>query len=199
MMRFFVVAGLVGCSAHVVAERAPVVERAPPCPVTPAPNAGVAAPPAAPVELASSVQVEAPKRERAVVEAFDCFSTLEEKRTESLRGWASGGPDGAAWNVEGAPLRCELKLSAPCAGAVALRVLGNTKQLAKREATLAVGESTFEMLLPSAGWEKALEASPGAYSALLISISGVVSCSTDDGGAHLAFADAFMAGFSGGE
>jgi hypothetical protein len=199
MMRFLVLAGLAGRSAHPAADRVRVVEHTSPCPAIPTPSASVSAPAVVPVEPVSSARVVAPKRERAVVEAFDCFSTLEEKRSESLRAWASGGPDGAAWNVEGAPLRCELKLTTPCTGAVTLRVLGNTKRLAQRAAALTVGANTLELALPSPAWEKAVEASPAPYSALLISVSGVVSCSTDDGGAHLAFADAFMAGFSGGE
>ena len=94
MKSFFVAAGLAGCGAHVAAERAPVVPRASPCPVTPAPSASVSVPAAVPSRVAPSAQGDAPKRERAVVGKFDCFSTLEEKRTESLRAWASGGPDG---------------------------------------------------------------------------------------------------------
>ncbi len=168
-----------------------------PCPVVPAASVPAAVVP--PSKAEPSAETTRSKREQVRVEAFDCFSTLEEKRTDSLRGWASGGPDGAAWNVEGAPLRCELKLNAPCAGTVALRVLGNTKPIAKREAVLAADENTLEMRLPSAAWEKALEASAGPYSVLLISISGLLTCSTDSGDERFHFADAFVAGFSGGE
>lgn len=186
---------MVGCKPPAVAGRGAVAEPSP-CPVAPSASPPSAAESPNPSRLSEPA---APRREQALVEGFDCFSTLEEKRTESLRAWASGGPDGAAWNVDGAPLRCELRLRAPCAGAVTLRLLGNSKQLAKREAELAAGQNELDLRLPSPAWEKALEASPGPFSALLISISGFVSCSADSGGERLHFADAFLAGFSGGE
>ncbi len=199
MIRFLSAAGVVGCGAHAAAGPAVVVERAPPCPVVFSASASVSASAAAPVKAAPLTVPAAQQRDHVLVEAFDCFSTFEEKRTESLRAWASGGPDGAAWNVEGAPLRCELVLSAPCAGAAALRALGNTKLLAKHQAGLVAGKNTLEVVLPAAAWEKALEASPGPYSVLLISVSGFLSCATDAGGERFHFVDAFLAGFSGGE
>jgi len=137
--------------------------------------------------------------ERAVVEAFDCFSTWEDKQQASLRDWAAAGPDGAAWNAEGAPLRCAVRLRSSCAGALALRLRGNSKRFDEREIAATAGENALELSVPTAVWEKALEASPGPYSVLLLSISGFVSCSVDAGGRHLPFADAFLAGFSGGE
>jgi len=130
---------------------------------------------------------------------FDCFSTLEEKRTESLRAWHSGGPDGSAWNAGGAPLRCELKLRAPCAGTATLRVLGNTKQLAKREVAVGVGKNVLDWQLPSKAWEPALESSAAPFNVLLISLGGFLTCASDGGGERYHFADAFLAGFSGGE
>jgi hypothetical protein len=73
-------------------------------------------------------------------------------------------------------------------------LLGNTKLLAESEAALAVGKGTIERRLPSAAWEKALDASPGPYSVLLISIAGFATCSAVTGGERLPFADAFLAG-----
>jgi hypothetical protein len=169
-----------------------------------------AAPPPVAAPLSSTVAprtaddvTASTQHERVVVETFDCFSTHEEKRTQSLRRWASGGPDGAAWNVEGAPLRCVLGLRVTCAGTAAVRVAGNERSLSERTVALAAGENLVDFELPAQAWEGALATahltSPGPYEVLLLSVSGFVACPAEVGVAHQPFADAFLAGFSGGE
>ena len=135
----------------------------------------------------------------ALAVGFDCFSTWEDKRDESLRAWHLGGPDGSGWNVEGAPLRCELKFEAPCAGTAKLRVLGNTKQLTKREVSVKVGDNVLEWQVPTKIWERALENSEQPYSVLALAVSGFLTCPSEGTILQYHFADAFMAGFSGGE
>jgi len=114
-----------------------------------------------------------------------------------VRFFVVAGLVGCGSNAAGA--RVAVRERAPCAGAVALRGLGNTKQLVKHKAVFAAGANALELLLPTDAWERALETSAAPYRVLLISLSGFVTCPTDAGGDRLPFADAFLAGFSGGE
>ncbi len=175
-------------------------QRAVPCTAVPsAPAPAVAASAVAVAPSPPPAEPDVPRDPAALAVAFDCFSTLEEKRAESLGAWHSGGPDGSAWNVEGAPLRCELKFKAPCAGSATLWVLGNTKQLTKRDAAVKVGDNVLEWQLPAKIWDHALEGTTEPYSVLLLAVGGFLTCPLDGTVDRYHFADAFMAGFSGGE
>jgi hypothetical protein len=144
--------------------------------------------------------------ERAVkIALFDCFSLEETKRSESLRAWASGGPEGSAWNADGAPLRCEVRLSATCPGPATMRIAGNHRTLSEREVAVEVGENAFVVELALESWEPTLGESHDRapvsipYQTILLSVSGFLACTTDYGIVNHAYADAFLAGFSGGE
>src|SRR5450631_89218 len=65
------------------------------------------------------------------VVSFDCFSNKEGKRDASMRAWNAGGPSGAVWNIDGAPLVCKVTLDAPCGGSTELLLFGNRTALGK--------------------------------------------------------------------
>jgi hypothetical protein len=132
------------------------------------------------------------------VRNFDCTSTLEHKRGISLRGWDSGGPNGAAWNIYDAALVCAVALEVPCVGRTTLRIFGNTRELAKRTSTLTEGVNELEVRLPFPQWDRAALNDGTPYATLLLSLGGVVLCDTDPSEQY-PFADAFLAGFAGGE
>ncbi|MEN9580969.1 MAG: hypothetical protein RJA70_3978, partial [Pseudomonadota bacterium] len=112
----------------------------------------VALPSAAPASEPTAV-VDA--KVRAQLVSFDCFSADSDKRTQSLRQWSSGGPDGAAWNIDSAALVCELSLRAPCGGVAQLRVLGNRAPLFSQEWPVSVGTNQLTFEVPSNTWTTA--------------------------------------------
>jgi hypothetical protein len=173
-----------------------------PCPPPPGGTASVAQATESPA--GDAARLESPERYVNVAQ-FDCFSMEETKLLESLRTWRSGGPEGSAWNAGDAPLRCAVRLSATCSGPATLRVAGNQRTLSAREVTVSVGENAFEFELSQESWGAALEDSrdrspvPVPYTTLLLSVSGLLACQSDYGIVSHPFADAFLAGFSGGE
>ncbi|MGC4068286.1 MAG: hypothetical protein QM784_27280 [Polyangiaceae bacterium] len=143
----------------------------------------------------------APKQEEELhvrVTHFDCTSALEHKRGLSLRSWDSGGPNGAAWNVYDAALICTVTLDAPCVGRARFRLFGNSRELAKRTSPLTYGVNELEVRLPFPEWARAALNDGTPYDTLLLSLGGVVHCDTDPSEQY-PFADAFLAGFAGGE
>jgi len=135
---------------------------------------------------------------KAKVAYFDCFANKDPDQVCSLRNWQGGGPNGAAWNIDGAPLECKLTLEAPCSGTAGVRLFGYKSLLAKWTLKAAEGTSTTNVEIPSRLWERSAESSPWVYSTLLLSVVGVLVC-TEEPATTYPFADAFIAGFTGGE
>lgn len=137
--------------------------------------------------------------ERVLPGSFDCFPADADKRTQSLRHWAAGGPEGAAWNVDSSALVCEVSLEAPCGGVVALRVLGGRKQLLERSWSVSNGANRLSFEVRSEAWVPAVEPSAAPYGLLLLSLGGLLSCKDASTTGRYLFADAFLAGFASGE
>jgi len=135
---------------------------------------------------------------RARVVSFNCFSKKEDKSGTSLRDWNGGGPSGAAWNIDGAPLACTITLNAPCTGSTELQVFGNKTSLDKVVFRVTEGTSKTEVEIPSRLWERAAESGNLNFGTLLISVGGILVCDEDLSNIY-PFADAFIAGFTGGE
>jgi hypothetical protein len=75
-VRFLVAVPFLGCGANAAAGGAVGAERALPCPV--ASSASVLGVLSVPPKAKPPAEGLGPKREQVVVEAFDCFSTVEE-------------------------------------------------------------------------------------------------------------------------
>lgn len=139
----------------------------------------------------------APAAPGSIVIGFDCRSTAEYKRDESLREWASGGPFGAAWNIEGWPLECETRLEAPCDATMHVRLFANARPLKAETRIVKRGAIEWRVEMPAERWSDALESQDLVFQTLAFTLAGVLVCEAD--GEHLPFADAFIAGVSGGE
>ena len=136
--------------------------------------------------------------QRVRVVAFDCFSKKENKCDTSLREWNGGGPSGAAWNIDGAPLTCRITLDAPCTGSTELQIFGNQASLANAVFRVIEGTSKTEVEIPSRLWKRAAASGKLNFATLLISVGGILVC--DENLANIyPFADAFLAGFAAGE
>jgi len=134
-----------------------------------------------------------------MVEQFDCFAWADEKGEQSLRKWQSGGPNGAAWNADGAPLRCVISLRVPCAGSTVLSVFGNQHALASQTWRLKPGTNELTLQLAARRWEAALSKGARPQSLLALSVSGLVNCEDPELGGGYPFIDALLAGFASGE
>ena len=132
------------------------------------------------------------------VVSFDCFSNKEGKRDASMRAWNAGGPSGAVWNIDGAPLVCKVTLDAPCGGSTELLLFGNRTALGKAVFNVTEGRSNAEMAVPTHLWERAEETGKLNFATLLISVGGILVCG-DDFTSVYPFADAFIAGIAVGE
>jgi hypothetical protein len=135
---------------------------------------------------------------KARVASFDCVSKKENKNGTSLRDWNGGGPSGAAWNIDGAPLACRITLDAPCTGNTELQVFGNKTSLGKAVFLVIQGTSKAAIEIPSRLWERAAESGNLNFGTLLLSVGGILVCHDDPTNIY-PFADAFIAGFTGGE
>jgi hypothetical protein len=136
--------------------------------------------------------------QKAKVVAFDCFSKKENKSGTSLRDWNGGGPSGAAWNIDGAPLTCRITLDSPCTGSTELQIFGNRTSLANTVFRVVEGTSETEVEIPSRLWEQAAESGKLNFATLLISVGGILVCHEDLTNIF-PLADAFFAGFTAGE
>ncbi len=139
----------------------------------------------------------------ASIDAFDCRVLLEgEDRSGSLRGWCGGGPGGVAWNAWG-DLTCEVEVSAACSGGARVALRAGAIERIVKAVPLAPGQSAAAaFVVAEAEWSAQLRPTEHApWSALTLTATVDIHCeSTEDGpavGFHLA--DAFVAGFSGGE
>lgn len=207
---------LLGCAATSPppSATAPAAPGAPPC-SAPAPSVSVepttrdaastatpAGPPTVTAETVTSETVTSElatpaSAQNSIVTSFDCHSTAEHKRDESLREWASGGPFGAAWNIEGWPLECETRLEAPCDATMHVQLFANARSLKAETRIVKRGSATWRVELPAERWSAALESQDLIFQTLALTLAGVLVCEAD--GEHLPFADAFIAGVSGGE
>lgn len=136
--------------------------------------------------------------QKARVLSFDCFSKKENKSGTSLRDWNGGGPSGAAWNIDGAPLTCRITLDVPCTGVTELQIYGNRSSLGSAVLRVIEGTSKAEVEIPSHLWERAAESRKFNFATLLISVGGILVCHEDLNDIY-PFADTFIAGFTAGE
>lgn len=171
----------VPCSASVAATGSPS-----PSAVAPSPRVACEAPETAEPPAADAVRV-----------AFDCYSSIETKRGQSLREWNGGGPFGAAWNIDGAALICSVHVESPCQGTAHVEVYGNSRSLGRDARELVQGATDWDVNVAGELWTDATTDVGLTYETMVMAIGGVVIC--NDGTLHHPFADAFMAGFSGGE
>jgi len=142
-----------------------------------------------------------PSRQAGWIQIFDCSSTDEMKRGESLRAWRSGGPEGAAWNWYGSDLVCRVVVDADCDGkARAVLKLGRSRAIVARGSlALARGQAAkLALRVPAKTWQRALERPKKAiYQKLAVAVQ--VSARCKGGGPERHWSDSFVGGFSGGE
>jgi hypothetical protein len=144
-----------------------------------------------------TVTPAAPPPSREILTAFDCFSSIEIKRAQSLRHWQGGGPEGAAWNIDTMPIQCSVRVDAPCDGTLHLQLFGNAQPFKRQTRSLRQGSTSLEIEVPAKQWVSAAESWGLAYETLVLAIAGVLVCA--DGPEQHRFADAFVAGFASGE
>ena len=89
--------------------------------------------------------------------SFDCTSTDEMKRGESLRARRSGGPEGAAWNWYGSDLLCTIVLRGTCDGTAKAVLMFRREPVARATAALSRQATvSAEIRVPAKVWERAL-------------------------------------------
>jgi len=89
---------------------------------------------------------------------FDCTGTEAGQSTQSLRAWKAPGAAGAATNLRGHALACDLTLRSDCAGQAELRVSAGLARSEKVVTAVSVGKPvTVSLRLTDEAWEKALE------------------------------------------
>lgn len=141
---------------------------------------------------------DAGENPRARIESFDCSSSSEDKRGETLRSWKNGGPAGATWNWYGHDVICDARVAIPCAGEVFVRFFsGNAAPRTEKVVVTTPGDHGWRFVVPWTEWEPQLRGSDvGPYETLLLraEIEGV--CESHE--TYLT-SDAFLAGFAGGE
>lgn len=89
---------------------------------------------------------------------FDCTGTERGQSTQSLRTWKSPGAAGAATNLKGHALACDVTLKSDCSGHAELRVSAGLARSEKVVTAVASRKAvSVQLRLPSGLWEKALE------------------------------------------
>lgn len=93
---------------------------------------------------------------------FDCAGTQGKPSQLSLRAWASPAPAGAAQQLQGQALACDVTLHSDCAGRAELRVSAG---LARSEKVVTAvspdSPASVQLRLEAGSWERALEPSEG--------------------------------------
>lgn len=185
-------AALAGC--------APAPRPAPP----PAPAAAPPAPRPAPPPARPPQPTRPPTKPSAAagwIQIFDCSSTDDTKKGESLRAWRSAGPEGATWNWYGSDLVCTVVVAGDCdgKGRADLRLGRKRAPVARGNIALSRGETTkLALRVPAKTWERALERSKKAiYAKLTVGVQITARCG--GGGPVRRWSDSFVGGFSGGE
>lgn len=195
---------VMGCFGHHAAAPAPSAERTP-CEKGPAqtgqlPQTVVQSTTVEPPETpkASNAQAPTTSNEDRILTSFDCFSAMEGKRDGSLRAWHSGGPSGAAWNIDGEPIICTLGWESPCNGVVHFELFGNAHAFEKSSSrTLLAGRSQWNIEIAARKWAAAMNSFELAYETLVLAVGGILVCN-EDYDQH-PFADAFIMGTASGE
>jgi hypothetical protein len=188
-----VAATLAGCAAPRPTAPAPP-------PAAPAPQAPRPAPqPSRPPQPAARSTKPSPAA--GWIQIFDCSSTDEMKKGESLRAWRSAGPEGATWNWYGSDLVCTVVVEADCngKGGADLRLGRRRAPVARGTIALTRGQTTkLALRVPAKTWERALEHPKKAiYAKLTVALQITARCS--GGGPVRRWSDSFVGGFSGGE
>ena len=139
-------------------------------------------------------------RRRGGIESFDCTSTEEMKRGQSLRAQHSGGPEGATWNWYGADLLCTVVVRGECDGTGSAVLKIGPKPVGRATLTLArQATASAELRVPAKVWERALQHRKRLiYETLPLHIRVDARCKGDDGPPET-WSDSFVGRFSGGE
>jgi hypothetical protein len=171
-------------------------------PPTPAPPAAPAPPPA-PKPARPPQPTRPPTKPSPAagwIQIFDCSSTDEMKKGESLRAWRSGGPEGATWNWYGSDLICTVVVEADCngKGRADLRLGRRKAPVARGSIALSRGQTTkLALRVPAKTWERSLEKPRKAvYAKLTVAVQITANCS---GGPVRRWSDSFVGGFASGE
>jgi len=99
-----------------------------------------------------------PPPEPPGITEFDCTGTEPGQSTQSLRTWKSSGAAGAAHNLKGHALACDVTLRSDCEGQAELRVSAGLARSEKVVTAVAPGKGVSVQLRIASGlWEKALE------------------------------------------
>lgn len=99
-----------------------------------------------------------PPPEPPGITEFDCTGTEPGQSTQSLRTWKAPGAAGAATNLKGHALACDVTLKSDCAGHAELRVSAGLARSEKVVTAVAPGKAvSVQLRLASGLWEKALE------------------------------------------
>ncbi len=139
---------------------------------------------------------------QAGIQSFDCTSTDEVKRGESLRARHSGGPEGATWNWYGADLLCTVVVRGACDGPAQVALDLGRKPSARAALTLSSGAATTaELRVPAKVWQRALQRRRDVvYESLPLGVRVDAKCADRTGAWHpQTWSDSFIGAFSGGE
>jgi hypothetical protein len=111
-----------------------------------------------PRDAALAPVVLVPPPEPLGISRFDCTGTAPGQSAQWLRLWKGPGAAGAATNLKGHALACELSLRSDCAGQAELRVTAGLARSEKVVTAVSVGKAvTVSLRLDDEAWEKALE------------------------------------------
>jgi hypothetical protein len=135
------------------------------------------------------------------ISAFDCTGTEPGQSTQSLRAWKAAGAAGAATNLKGHALACDLTLRSDCAGQAELRVSAGLARSEKVVTAVSVGKPvSVSLRLTDEAWEKALEpveGRPYQYTLQLVA-RAEVSCAAPIAEPRPRYwTDSFIAGLMG--
>lgn len=180
------------CATNETHTRVPCAELA----AVEGPVSSTAVSPSADLANKAPETTQPPGTESALV-GFDCYSSIETKREESLRQWGGGGPFGAAWNVDGVALICSVHIESPCEGMIRVQLFGNSRSLGRETREIGQGATDWDIDVAGEEWTDATTDVGLMYETMVLAIGGVVTC--NDGSLQYPFADAFIAGFSRGE
>src|SRR4029079_4040622 len=130
------------------------------------------------------------------IQSFDCTSTDEVKRGESLRNRRSGGPEGATWNWYGSDLLCTGVVRGGCGGTAKRALDLGRKRAAQAEVPVSSREATTsELRVPASVWQRALQRPKDrVYETLRLRLRVDASCAS---GAHVLERQTWSDGFTG--
>lgn len=85
----------------------------------------------------------------------------------------------------------------PCDATLHLQLFANARVLKAETLLVKHGTVEWRVEIPDERWSPALNSQGLVFQTLVLTLAGVLVCEAD--GEHLPFADAFIAGISGGE